>query len=618
MDRRRGLEDHRTMKDNGAFHGVPLRRRDSPGPGTPLKRAESPAPTVRMLSTQGPASKDLALWLQSTVGNTATRRLISDAPSLERAPGSPPPAAVMTLPSPTVPSAPPSAGNRVAFVREEGLNLRAGPDQASNSLARLSLGARVHVLEDEALHPGWHKVTTPAAAVGFLSAPRVHFAPMDLMAHDPGMTMIRIRSGQTFWGLVKEQYGIQGNESTADQNINHFINAIRAVNKGDAFLVKTDWLDDIGNWLIGGRDASDTSLKAGHDLWIPSFGVAAAMDVGSGTVTGEAARIVRKIEQKIRDFGTACSAAVKYVPEAVTRHAGETAMGLLTGLIDFAIDAAKILAVSTAVGALIGALFGGVGAVPGAEIGFEIGLLILEYYGLAMLIEAILSMANSLVGQLGSFISQIWNASGDAKKLDTAGKTLADALGTLVSAVLISLTAYLMKRGGKELSKTRFAKSVGETRLVKWIEARSKGTRTGDILEGKKVHIRTKQEFDNLARDPAHGNAISPKTLREREAGLGLEARGDLPGPIRRDPRPKGGEFIDATGQVWDVKAFNSNFTPKKGGFSLNAAKKKILKELNNNEHVILDTKDLNSAHLKQLQDLVRNEGWGSKIRWWP
>ncbi|MBT2555499.1 SH3 domain-containing protein [Arthrobacter sp. ISL-5] len=539
------------MNDSrGPAHARAQRRPLPSGVGSPTKQADQPAAFNGAVSPTAPATKATVLRLQSIVGNTATRRLVSQAPStgeraVQRAPGSPAPAASVTLPSPPVPSAPPSAGNRVAFVREEGLNLRAGPDQASNSLAQLPFGARVHVLEDEAIHPGWQKVTTPAAAVGFLSAHRVHFAPTDLVARDPGMSMIRIRSGQTFWGLVKEQYGIQGNESTADQNINHFINAIRSVNKGDAFIVNTDWLDDIGNWVIGGRDASDTSLKAGYDLWIPSFGVAVAMDVGSGTVTGEVARIVKKIEQKIQDFGTACSATVKYVPGAVSRHAGETAMGLLTGLIDFAIDAAKILAVSTAVGALIGALFGGVGAVPGAEIGFEIGLLILEYYGLAMLIEAILSMAGSLVGQLGSFVSQVWNANGDAKQLDTAGKTLADALGILVSALLVALAAYLMKKGGDALAKTKFAGKVGQSQLARWLTDRQKMKTTAETISPPASMLPPRESG---AIDRESGKAGSTRNKASAGAKTGSDPTPETirAGTVRMDEHPNYGTEVAA------------------------------------------------------------------------
>ncbi|MGO4362957.1 DUF6861 domain-containing protein [Terrabacter sp. RAF57] len=375
--------------------------------------------------------------------------------------------------------------SRVAFVREEGLNLRSGPSQTTSSMGQLPFGTRVHVLEDEARQADWQKVTTSTGNVGYLYAKQVHFPPPDLIARDPGLRLIRVQPGQTMWGLVRQQYGIQGNESTADQNMNHFINAIRAVNKSEAFTIETDWMDAFGNWAISGRDASDTLLRAGYDLWIPSFGVAAGMDVGSGTVTGEIARLIKKIEQKLKDFRDAGAAAGKYIPAAVAAHVGEAASGLIHGLVDFALDAVKILAISTLVGALIGALFGGAGALPGAEIGFEIGLLILEAYGLAMLIELILSMAGQLLGQLGSFVRQAWEANGDPKKIEDAGKTLAEAIGVLAVAALLAAVAYLMKKGGEALAKTKFAKTIGQTELAKYMSDRANMKSTNEALAPK-------------------------------------------------------------------------------------------------------------------------------------
>jgi hypothetical protein len=414
-------------------------------------------------------------------------------------------------------------GNKIAFVREEGLNLRAAPDQHSASVNKLKFGQRVYLVEDSNPQPGWLKIAV-LGQTGYAFAPRVYLPPENLIQKDPALRLIKVRPGLSFWTLVKEVYDIEGNESTKDQNMNHFINAIRAFNKDEAFNVKTDMLDDIGNFFLSGRDAKNVYLKANYDLWIPSFGVASKMDVGSGTVRGELTRFVKKIQQKIDDFKNACSMSVAYMPAAIAKRAGEVGMGLLTGLLEFAKDAVKILAISTAVGALIGALFGGVGAIPGAEIGFEIGLLILEVYGLAMLIEAVLGIAVDLVVQLGRFISVVWDANGDKKQLDLAARTLADAIGILVSAILIAVAAYLLKKGGEALGKTKFAQTVGETRLAQWLKERQQfKTTLGEEKTSKRIKMKpdvkpsapkgwkgTMSEFGEKIGWPAQGKTKIP------------------------------------------------------------------------------------------------------------
>jgi len=453
------------------------------------------------------------------------RELVPAPPARTTATG---PAVAEIQRAPEDPSQTPAA--RVAFVREEGLNLRAGPDQKAASLRTMKFGQRVHVLEDSG-KGAWLKIAV-LGQTGYAHKPKIHFPPKDLIEKDPGLTLIKVKPGQTFWGLVKKTYGIQGNESSADQNIDHFINAIRAVNKPEAFKVKTDILDDIGNAVVSGRDASDTELSEGVDLWIPSFGVAAKMDVGSGTVTGEVTRYAKKFKQKIDDFGAACRASGKFIPGAIGRNAGEAAMGMLQGLIDFALDAAKILAVSTAAGALLGSFFGGVGAVPGAEIGFEIGMLILEYYGLYMLAEAVLGVAGKLLGQLGQFIALAWDANGDKAKIERAGQALAEALGIFVSGLLMVVAAYLLKRGAGALGKTKFAQKVGETRLAKWLEERQKMTTTQDPLAKEKAAkekaAKEKAAKEKAAKEKAEKEKVEREKLEADAKKVAKEVSGNI------------------------------------------------------------------------------------------
>jgi hypothetical protein len=125
-----------------------------------------------------------------------------------------------------------------------------------------------------------------------------------------------------------------------------------------------------------------------------------------------------------------------------------------------------------------------------------------------------------------------------------------------------------------------------------------------------------KEREDELAPDPAHNGKITTGSRREAEVGVALEERGDLPGPIKRDPSGFS-EFIDANGQQWDVKAFNSKWPKRKGGFDLNTAMKKIDGEISNNENVILDTKDLSPAHLAELRAAVAaRSDLDGKILW--
>lgn len=128
---------------------------------------------------------------------------------------------------------------------------------------------------------------------------------------------------------------------------------------------------------------------------------------------------------------------------------------------------------------------------------------------------------------------------------------------------------------------------------------------------------RTPEEFENLARDPAQGNAIIEKSIHERTVGLALEAQGKLKPKIKRDPSGAA-EFIDGNGIKWDVKSFNSKFPPKKGGFTVEKGTRKIEEELRKGENVILDTTNLSPGHVEQLRGAVEAKAWGDKIVWFP
>ena len=131
---------------------------------------------------------------------------------------------------------------------------------------------------------------------------------------------------------------------------------------------------------------------------------------------------------------------------------------------------------------------------------------------------------------------------------------------------------------------------------------------------------RTQEELDDLARDPSRGNSRSydiEQGIAEREAGLGVEQRGDVQS-IRRDPTGVA-EFIDATGQKWDVKAFRSTSpTTGQNVFNLNRALSNIRKEISRGNNIILDTRHLNPVHLAELLNEVERLGWLERVIVWP
>ncbi|WP_308916319.1 hypothetical protein [Jannaschia sp. LMIT008] len=127
-------------------------------------------------------------------------------------------------------------------------------------------------------------------------------------------------------------------------------------------------------------------------------------------------------------------------------------------------------------------------------------------------------------------------------------------------------------------------------------------------------HPRTQDELDDLARDPSHGGRISRSSEAERDVGLGLEERGEVPGPIRRDPTG-GAEFIDADGVEWDVKAYNSNFP---NGFDPARVEEQLDLSRRLGENVMIDTRNISAADMNTLRQIVGDNGFGEIVRFWP
>lgn len=121
-----------------------------------------------------------------------------------------------------------------------------------------------------------------------------------------------------------------------------------------------------------------------------------------------------------------------------------------------------------------------------------------------------------------------------------------------------------------------------------------------------------------LSPDPAHGGVTRESSWAEAEVGLGLEKRGDVQGLVR-SPH-EGAEFVDASGQWWDVKAFRS-VNPRNGRpiFSAEVAVGKIEGELTAHNNVMLDRRHLTAQDQQRLSEALQNSGTDlTRILWWP
>ena len=88
-------------------------------------------------------------------------------------------------------------------------------------------------------------------------------------------------------------------------------------------------------------------------------------------------------------------------------------------------------------------------------------------------------------GAFGSFLGQVWNARGDAKKLDAAAFQFAEAVGILLAKLLEALVMYVSAKGMpkamESLQGTKFGEALGKTELAKWLAERAANVSAGSL-----------------------------------------------------------------------------------------------------------------------------------------
>ena len=242
-----------------------------------------------------------------------------------------------------------------------------------------------------------------------------------------------------------------------------------------------------------------------------------------------------------------------------------------------------------------------------------------------VLIEIVLAVIAALTGAgvallAGRFVAFIAKLRGMARKAASLG-VLADILDAFRKA--IAALAKIGKGLHDELEAATRAGADGVARIRRRlnqykveVDPLTLGSNGGNIRITRKKgrFARTQDEFDDLARDPAHGGKTTPATKAERDVGLGLEDNGEVPGPIRRDPTG-GAEFIDANGVDWDVKAYRSEFP---NGFNAERVENQLNMSRRLGENVMIDTRGLSSTDLSSVREIVTRNGLDENVKFWP
>lgn len=353
----------------------------------------------------------------------------------------------------------------VSWDDEPELRLRSAPDTSStdNIIASLPFGMRVHVIKR---FPGdWFYVSTPAGQMGYVASMYIW---TDLP--EPNARLHRVQAGLpgTAIAIAEQYYGGQADDW--GQDLRFYVNVLAWANNVD-----------VPNTTEGWRDVH---FQAGNFIWIPSQEFARSLQgtVNSGSYTYNfadsigLAGMLERAGQLWDDLVQSIELSKQYIGEAIVAHSIEAIRTALESLAVLLIGAALLLAITTTIGALIG-------SAPGAAAGFEVGLVLLEWLGLGLLIAWVGQTLLRVGGAFGRYFAMVWEANGDPTLVDMAARLLADAVGTLIGAIIEALIIIVGMHGVSwvmgRMGGTRFTDSIGEARLREWL-----GQRRTNVQEG--------------------------------------------------------------------------------------------------------------------------------------
>jgi hypothetical protein len=367
----------------------------------------------------------------------------------------------------------------VAQVQPE-LRLRTGMDTSTddNIIMNLPFNTRLQVLKR---YPGgapgpytgdWLFVATSSGDMGYAAETYIR---TDLP--EPTARLHVVEAGRHGFAIsIAERYYKEQAQSWGE-DLRFYVNVLAWANG----LHPPDTFD---GWR-------EVHFKGGDVIWIPGQVFARSLHgvVNSGSLSYNVADffgiadLIKRIAELISDFTTAIEKSTDYLWSSIEKHIEKLLWDTLKGLASTLVVAVGLLAVTTAIGAALGALAGGVGAAPGAAAGFEVGMALLEWLGLGMLVVWVGQSIIEVGGAFGRFLGQVWNARGDAKKLDAAAFQFAEAVAILLAKLLEALVMYISAKGMpkamESLRGTKFGEALGKTESAKWLAERAANVSAG-------------------------------------------------------------------------------------------------------------------------------------------
>jgi hypothetical protein len=118
--------------------------------------------------------------------------------------------------------------------------------------------------------------------------------------------------------------------------------------------------------------------------------------------------------------------------------------------------------------------------------------------------------------------------------------------------------------------------------------------------------------FGPLAMDPAKGK-ISPGSVEEAAIGLAAESAGVVPGPITREATGQA-EFVDGTGNFWDVKSPVSPWGGARWKFDAPHQVEKVRHDISQDNSVLLNLTRLSDSDRTLLLDTLREQLTSAEI----